>query len=239
MVVGSPICGPGERASHWAPMSHASIRLPMAFAIIAVLAACSGSVPDLLGRRIPEVALDAYQRAAAAAPAISAGCAVDWEVLAGLGRVESNHGRSDGPRRIAVNGDVRPPVRGLALDGSPGRQRIPDTDGGAGDGDAEWDRAMGPLQFLPTTWAELGRDGNDDGVADPDNLYDAALTAAAHLCLREPGDYTDRAALRRALVAYNASGAYADEVLDWVARYRDTPMGELVISSASAEPAGS
>jgi membrane-bound lytic murein transglycosylase B len=134
---------------------------------------------------------------------------------------------------------VRPPIRGLALDGTPGRQRIPDTDGGASDGDAEWDRAMGPLQFLPTTWEELGRDGNDDGVADPDNIYDAALTAAAHLCLREPGDYTDRAALRRALVAYNASGVYADDVLEWVARYRDTPIDELVISSASAAPGAS
>ncbi|MEO8246859.1 MAG: lytic transglycosylase domain-containing protein [Chloroflexota bacterium] len=220
-------------------MPHSSSRLATALLVVAVLAACSGGVPDLLGRRIPEVALDAYQRAAAAAPDITDGCRVDWQVLAGLGRVESNHGRSDGPRTIAANGDVRPPVRGLALDGSSGRQRILDTDGGAGDGDAEWDRAMGPLQFLPTTWAELGRDGNGDGVADPDNIYDAALTAAAHLCLREPGDYADRAALRRALVAYNASGAYADEVLDWVARYRDTPIDELVISSASAAPGGS
>ena len=79
---------------------------------------------------------------------------------------------------------------------------------------------MGPLQFIPDTWRELGRDGNGDGVADPDNLYDAALTAAAHLCLREPGTYTDRAALRAALVRYNASGAYADAVLEWVDRYR-------------------
>lgn len=208
----------------------------MALVVVAVVSACSGGVPDLLGRRIPEVALDAYQQASAAAPDISTGCAVDWQILAGLGRVESNHARIDGPRTIAANGDVRPPVRGLALDGSPGRQRIPDSDAGVGDGDAEWDRAMGPLQFLPTTWEELGRDGNADGVADPDNLYDAALTAAAHLCLREPGNYTDRAALRRALVAYNASGAYADEVLDWVARYRDTPIDELVISSAGAAP---
>jgi membrane-bound lytic murein transglycosylase B len=208
-------------------------RLALALVTLVVVAACSGPMPDLLGRRIPEVALAAYQRASAAAPAIAEGCAVEWEVVAAIGRVESNHGRIDGPRTIEANGDVRPPVRGLALDGSPGRQRIPDTDGGAQDGDAVWDRAMGPLQFLPTTWDELGRDGNDDGVADPDNLYDAALTAAAHLCLREPGDYTDRAALRRALVAYNASGAYADEVLDWVTRYRDTPIDELVISSAS------
>ncbi|MEO5985918.1 MAG: lytic transglycosylase domain-containing protein, partial [Candidatus Limnocylindria bacterium] len=102
------------------------------------------------------------------------------------------------------------------------------------DGDSEWDRAMGPLQFIPTTWRELGRDGNGDGSADPDNLYDAALTAVAHLCLREPGDYASRSELRRALIAYNASGQYADDVLRWVDRYRteaiddilETPAGE-------------
>ena len=136
-------------------MSHPRTRLAAALAVVAVVTACSAGIPDLLGRRIPGVALDAYQHAAAAAPEISAGCAVDWQVVAGLARVESNHGRTDGPRTIAANGDVRPAIRGLALDGSSGRQRIPDTDAGVRDGDAEWDRAMGPLQFLPTTWEEI------------------------------------------------------------------------------------
>ena len=115
-------------------MSHPRTRLAAALAVVAVVTACSAGIPDLLGRRIPGVALDAYQHAAAAAPEISAGCAVDWQVVAGLARVESNHGRTDGPRTIAANGDVRPAIRGLALDGSSGRQRIPDTDAGVRDG---------------------------------------------------------------------------------------------------------
>ena len=87
---------------------------------------------------------------------------------------------------------------------------------------------MGPLQFIPTTWRELGRDGNDDGSTDPDNLYDSALTAVAHLCLREPGNYADRAELRRALIAYNASGRYADDVMGWIERYRAATLDEIL-----------
>jgi membrane-bound lytic murein transglycosylase B len=184
-------------------------------------------VPMLAGR-VPAVAHDAYRAAASAAPSLGASCAVDWTILAGIGQVESRHGRMDRGHRLTDDGDVTPVIRGRALDGRGGTQTIPDTDGGALDGDAAWDRAMGPLQFIPTTWAELGRDGNGDGVADPDNLYDAALTAVAHLCLREPGDYSERGQLRRALIGYNASGRYADQVLEWIDRYRSRPLDEVV-----------
>ena len=80
------------------------------------------------------------------------------------------------------------------------------------------------------------RDGNGDGEVDPDNLYDASLTAVAHLCLREPGDYTRRHELRRALIAYNASGRYAEDVLDWIERYRTTPLEEVVELAEGDEP---
>jgi membrane-bound lytic murein transglycosylase B len=213
--------------------------VPAGALVLALLAAGACSrLPDLNGTRIPEIAFEAYRSAAAAAPSVDAGCAVDWEVVAGIGRVESNHGRSGARREIAADGVVTPPIRGLPLNGGGGRMAIPDTDGGELDGDPAWDRAMGPLQFIPTTWRQLGRDGNGDGVADPDNLYDAALTAVAHLCLREPGDYADRAQLRGALVDYNASGAYADEVLGWIDRYRETPVEELILTVSSAAPAG-
>lgn len=214
--------------------------VPAAALILALLmgGACS-RLPDLSGTRIPEVAFDAYRSAAAAASSVEAGCAVDWEVVAAIGRVESNHGRSGARREIAADGVVSPPIRGLPLNGAGGRMAIADTDGGELDGDLAWDRAMGPLQFIPTTWRLLGRDGNGDGVADPDNIYDAALTAVAHLCLREPGDYTDRAQLRSALVDYNASGTYANEVLGWIDQYRETPLEELILAVPSAPPASS
>jgi membrane-bound lytic murein transglycosylase B len=182
----------------------------------------------LLGGRIPVVAYDAYRSAAGRAPSVTASCDVEWVVLAGIAQVESRHGRINDEHEVTADGDVAPPIRGRPLDGSRGTQTIADTDGGALDGDDEWDRAMGPLQFIPTTWRELGRDGNDDGTADPDNLYDASLTAVAHLCLREPGDYGDRGQLRRALIAYNASGRYADDVLDWIDRYDASPLSEIL-----------
>jgi membrane-bound lytic murein transglycosylase B len=202
-------------------------------AVLAIGLALGAALPraDLLGDRIPRVALDAYLSAAARSPQIAAGCDVKWEILAAIGRVETNHGRIAGPRRLTADGDVSPPIRGRALDGTFGTQAIPDTDGGELDDDAVWDRAVGPLQFIPTTWAELGRDGNDDGVADPDNVFDAALTAAAHLCLREPGDYADRSDLRRALIAYNRSAAYADDVLGWVDRYESRSPQDLLVPS--------
>jgi len=195
-----------------------------------VLTAFAVSRVDLrmLGGRMSPVAYDAYQQAAAASETITQACDVRWEILAGIGQVESKHGRPDASHEVAADGTVMPPIRGRALDGTGGTQTIPDTDGGELDGDSTWDRAMGPLQFIPTTWSELGRDGNGDGVSDPDNLYDAALTAAAHLCLREPGDYAVRAQLRRALIAYNASGEYADRVLDWMDRYSDRPLDEIL-----------
>ena len=182
----------------------------------------------LFGGRIPLVAYDAYRSASQAAPGITESCRVDWAVVAGIAQVESRHGRIDPDHELAANGDVEPPIRGRALDGTRGTQTIADTDDGELDGDATWDRAMGPLQFIPTTWRELGRDGDEDGTADPDNLFDASLTAVAHLCLREPGDYGDRGELRRALIAYNASGRYADDVLGWIDRYRSAPIDEIL-----------
>lgn len=195
-------------------------------------------VPPLAGGRIPAVAYDAYLAASAATPTVAAGCSVDWTVLAGIAQVESHHGRIDPDHHLAANGDVVPPIRGAPLDGTRGTEPVPDTDAGELDGDSTWDRAMGPLQFIPTTWRELGRDGNADGAADPDNLYDAALTAAAHLCVRTPGNYADSGELRVALVGYNASGRYADEVLGWVERYRTDPLAE-VIESPEPAPSGS
>lgn len=195
---------------------------------VAAYALGRAELGPIFGGRIPPVAYEAYLSASEAAPTITESCRVQWSVVAGIAQVESRHGRIDADHRLSADGDVEPPIRGPALDGTRGTQTIADTDDGELDGDATWDRAMGPLQFIPTTWRELGRDGNDDGTTDPDNLFDASLTTVAHLCLREPGDYGDRGELRRALIAYNASGRYADEVLRWIDRYQSGPLDEIL-----------
>jgi membrane-bound lytic murein transglycosylase B len=207
-----------------------------ALGVLGLLAVGGVELPAVEDGPIPAVAYEAYRAASDAAPTVAPGCSVDWTVLAGISQVEARHGRMDEDHELAANGDVLPEIRGAALDGTDGTEPVRDTDGGGFDGDSTWDRAMGPLQFIPTTWAELGRDGNGDGVADPDNLYDAALTAAAHLCTRTPGDYSDRSALREALVGYNASGRYAEEVLGWIERYRTEPLSELVESPEPDRP---
>ena len=109
---------------------------------------------------------------------------------------------------------------------------IPDSDGGRWDGDTTWDRAVGPMQFIPTTWRSLGRDGNGDRVADPNNLFDAAVSAAGYLCLGGGGDLSDPARLRQAVYGYNHSWAYVDAVLGWARLYQGG------VATGPAVPAG-
>jgi len=98
------------------------------------------------------------------------------------------------------------------LDGAGDVAAIVDTDGGALDGDPLWDRAVGPLQFLPSTWDTYGADGDGDGVAEPQDLDDAAVAAGRYLCAAG-GDLSTGAGWWRAVLAYNASTEYAENVL--------------------------
>ncbi|HET9443958.1 MAG TPA: hypothetical protein VFO65_11580, partial [Acidimicrobiales bacterium] len=168
---------------------------------------------------IPRLFLDAYRQAAAALAKRSPGCRVEWAALAGIGKIESNHGRYRGAR-LALNGDVYPRIIGIPLDGTRSRL-ILDTDGGKLDGDTTYDRAVGPMQFIPSTWKRIEQDGNRDGVRDPNNAYDAALGAAAYLCRAVPAGGLDAdEALRVAFFSYNRSEAYGATVLSWTNIYR-------------------
>jgi membrane-bound lytic murein transglycosylase B len=157
------------------------------------------------------VVLDAYVKAATTLAFEKPACGLRWTALAGIGRTESGHGTYGGAV-VQPNGDLTRPIIGIPLDGGNDTAVIADSDGGALDGDPDFDRAVGPMQFIPTSWRTLGRDGNGDRVADPQNMYDAALAAAGLLCRGRALD-TD-AALRAAFLGYNNSQAYASLVLD-------------------------
>jgi membrane-bound lytic murein transglycosylase B len=170
--------------------------------------------PGPLG--VPGVAIAAYQSAERTLAVENPVCGISWSMLAGIGRVESTHafgGKAD------ADGNPLTPVYGPVLDGSlSGNNVIRDSDGGALDGLAGYDRAVGPMQFLPETWKHYAADGNGDGVADPQNLFDAALTAGKYLC--DGGlNMRDLTQQTRAILRYNNSMAYVANVMAWAGSY--------------------
>jgi hypothetical protein len=157
-----------------------------------------------------DVALVAYQRAATIIDAVDRSCRLDWTLLAAVGQVESFHGEINGSQ-LDDEGVARPGIIGIALDGSHGTRAIRDSDGGQLDGDLRWDRAVGPMQFIPSTWSIVGVDGDDDGRRNPQDIDDAALAAAVYLCAGDENLSTD-AGRTAALLTYNASRSYAATV---------------------------
>ena len=180
---------------------------------------------------IPATALDAYQRAATVLRAVDPACKISWTLLAAVGRVESDHGRYGGAV-LGTDGVSRPAVIGLPLDGSPGIATIRDTDAGELDRDPIWDRAVGPMQFIPSTWAAAGVDGDSDGTRSPHDIDDAAMAAAVYLCAGAAG-LDEPAAMRAALLRYNNSLAYAALVMAYEHSYRT---GDYTVLSRPAVP---
>jgi membrane-bound lytic murein transglycosylase B len=171
----------------------------------------------VVGSDLTLVALDAYLRAALDIEAVHPTCGLPWWLLAGIGRVESGHG-TFATSELDAAGTARPSIIGIALDGGNDTAVITDTDGGTLDGDVVSDRAVGPMQFIPSTWSRYAADGNGDAVADPQNLYDAAHAAADYLCTAG-GDLTTDAGIHRAVFAYNHSEAYVSNVLSFAQDY--------------------
>jgi hypothetical protein len=147
-------------------------------------AGVSGAMPSELARReIPPRFLQLYEEAAAR-------YGIDWAVLAGIGKVECDHGRDPDPscgREGAVNA------------------------AGAG----------GPMQFIASTWARYGVDGDGDGKIDRWDPADAIFAAAHYLSSSgAPRDYA------RAILAYNHAGWYVADVEAWAARYRGSTLSQ-------------
>jgi membrane-bound lytic murein transglycosylase B len=162
------------------------------------------------------IALEAYVTAAQNSTVAAPSCGIRWQILAGIGRVESRHGTYRGTS-LDLSGRTIERIIGIPLNGENSTAVISDSDGGRLDGDVEFDRAVGPMQFIPSTWAAYARDVDGDDTADPHNLYDAAGAAAAYLC--RAGDFHSAEGTRRAIRAYNHSDAYVDAVLRHVESY--------------------
>jgi hypothetical protein len=176
----------------------------------AIVAAASTSA-------IPATALAAYQRAAQVINAADKDCRLGWPLVAAIGRVESDHGRH-GDSALDPNGVAKPAIYGLPLDGRAGTSKIEDTDAGLYDKDPVFDRAVGPMQFIPTTWSLVGVDADGDGRRNPQDIDDAALAGAVYLCSGREDLSTDRGQTA-AIFRYNHSRAYVRLVRSIAADY--------------------
>lgn len=183
---------------------------------VAVVSGGGGTVPTSYVGGIPAIVLAAYRGAAANLALSQPNCHLPVALLAAIGKVESGHARGG---RVDANGTAVPPILGPLLDGTGGVAAIPDTDNGALDGNTTWDRAVGPMQFLPSTWQRWASDGNHDGVADPENIWDASLAAARYLCA-DGRDLSTEPGIQAAILSYNHSAAYLNLVGAWLTAYR-------------------
>lgn len=197
-----------------------------------------GVAPAVAAAGIPARALEAYRRAATLVDAADPACGIDWALVAAIGKVESDHGRYAG-NGLDASGTVRPGIYGLPLNGNNDTAVIRDTDGGTFDRDPQWDRAVGPMQFIPGTWRAVGVDADGDGTRNPQNMTDAAASTAVYLC-SGPGDLTRAGDLRSAILRYNFSDAYVTQVVAIADGYRRgvsvLPSGDLTDDQLTAEP---
>ncbi|MGH3384205.1 MAG: lytic transglycosylase domain-containing protein [Nocardioidaceae bacterium] len=177
----------------------------------------SAAGPAVADNGIPTSALLAYKRAADILNQADPACHLDWSLVAAIGKVESDHGRYAGN---ALNDDGRavPGIYGVPLTGAGNIARITDSDGGALDRDVSYDRAVGPMQFIPGTWRLVGVDSDFDGKKDPQDIDDAATATAVYLCAGA-GDLSTDAGQRAAVLRYNHSQSYVDLVLSIAQAY--------------------
>lgn len=169
------------------------------------------NAPGALG--IPSVALSAYRNAEQKMAVAAPGCGISWNLLAGIGRIESGHA---GGGAVDSRGTAVRPIYGPALDGTlPGNEVIISSSAG---NRVTYARAMGPMQFLPGTWARYASDGDGDGIADPQNLFDSTLAAARYLCSGGL-NLRDQSQVMAAILRYNNSMSYAQNVLGWASAY--------------------
>ena len=190
-------------------------------------------ITGLAGNGIPNVALNAYRVAAdRMAHADARSCGIDWALLAGIGREESDHGRFAGARLQ--------PGRHVHARASSARRST-----GAHRSTSRRLPTASPSTATPSTPTRSARCSssrrpgratastpNGDGKADIFNINDAALGAARYLCANG-GNLRTPAGQVRAVLAYNHSDQYVAQVLALADAYRlgvpvsGIPVGKL------------
>ena len=166
---------------------------------------------------IPAPTVSAYKRSETVLAGSDASCKLPWTLIAAIGRVESNHGRYGG-NTVGADGVSTPGIYGIPLDGSNSTARITDTDSGVLDNDKVFDRAVGPMQFIPGTWKAVAVDGDNDGKENPQDINDAALATGVYLC-SGAGDLSTPDGASAAVLRYNHSSSYVNLVLSIATRY--------------------
>jgi len=166
---------------------------------------------------IPARALEAYANAHAVLAATQPGCHLTWVTLAGIAKVESEHGTMGG-RTLLPDGRPSSPIIGIPLNGANGTRAIAATDGGLLTGDKMWEHAVGPFQFIPSAWALWRADAHGDGFTDPQNIDNAALAAGKYLCA-DNRNLASGDQWLRAVLSYNNSLDYAKAVYGFAQGY--------------------
>ncbi len=168
---------------------------------------------------IPRLLLDAYVEAASYMSSTDSTCGVTWQDLAAIGQLESGQVASGGVQ-ISATGDVYPAILGPPLNGGPGTASVANAASPVFDGNAAYARAVGPMQFLPQTWASLAATLPLGIPSNPNNVFGAATAAAAYLCKAAgPGGMGTQSGLAAAYMSYNHSSSYVAAAMALAAKF--------------------